>query len=255
MPYPTATADDVAFFAQHGWIAVPDAIDPADLVDLEAKCQQILDNKESMAFDWAWEAGTPRDQREFKIVQSSPSLFWKADFDQARFRVWAVEFASALMGVELEFWYDQFLAKPPQRSVATRWHQDEGYWGRNLDDKGITCWMPFHDVDPSNGCMHFIDGGHLDGVLEHRNPSEIASDLLQCEPDESRGLAAPLRLGGVTFHHSKTPHMTTPNVTGSWRRILTQHLRQVGAGDEGDHYPWKVYANQVTGEVTVPETR
>jgi phytanoyl-CoA hydroxylase len=255
VPYPTAAADDVARFQEHGWIAVPDAVDPADLVDLEARCQQILDNKESMAFDWAWEAGTPREQRDFKIVQSSPSLFWKGEFERARFRVWAVEFGSALMGVELEFWYDQFLAKPPQRSVATRWHQDEGYWGRNLEDKGITCWMPFHDVDPANGCMHFIDGGHLDGILEHHNPSDIASDLLQCEPDETRQVAAPLRLGGVTFHHSKTPHMTTPNVTQSWRRILTQHLRQAGAGEEGDHYPWKRYVNQVTGEVTIPERR
>jgi hypothetical protein len=28
-----------------------------------------------------------------------------------------------------------------------------------------------------------------------------------------------------------------------------------GAGDEGDHYPWKVYVNQVTGERVVPESR
>ena len=255
MPYPTASADDVAFFQEHGWIAVPDAVDPADLVDLEAKCQQILDHKESMAFDWAWEEGTDKRAREFKIVQSSPSLFWKADFEDARFRVWAVEFASTLMGMPLEFWYDQFLAKPPQKSVPTRWHQDEGYWGRNLADQGITCWMPFHDVDPSNGCMHFIDGGHRDGVIEHRNPDDIASDLLECQPDESRAVAAPLALGGVTFHHSKTPHMTPANSSQAWRRILTQHLRATGAGDEGDHYPWKVYVNQVTGEVTIPERR
>ena len=82
----------------------------------------------------------------------------------------------------VEFWYDQFLAKPPQRSAATRWHQDEGYWGRALDDRGITCWMPFHDVDERNGCMHFIDGGHRDGVLIHERPPEMQSDLLVLPP-------------------------------------------------------------------------
>jgi phytanoyl-CoA hydroxylase len=254
MPYPTATDADVAFFAEHGWIAVPDAVDPADLVHLEERCQQIIDHKESMAFDWAWEKGQERDQRDFKILQSSPSMFWD-DFDDAAFRVWAVEFGSALMGRTLEFWYDQLLAKPPRRSVATRWHQDEAYWGRLLDDKGITCWMPLHDVDPSNGCMHFIDGGHRDGVLEHRNPAEVQSDLLACAPDEARAVACPLRVGGVTFHHSKTPHMTPPNVTDRWRRILTQHLKAVGVEGEGDHFPWKVFVNQMTGERTVPETR
>ena len=107
------------------------------------------------------------------------------------------------MGRPLEFWYDQFLAKPPQKSAPTLWHQDEGYWGRNLDDLGITCWMPFHDVDERNGCMHFIDGGHRDGVLEHRQPENVQSDLLFCEPDESRAVACPIARGGVTFHHSQ----------------------------------------------------
>jgi hypothetical protein len=257
MAYPTASAEDVAFFREHGWIAVPEAIDPHDLVDLAEKCQKIIDHKESMAFDWAWEAGTDVSEREFKILQSSPSIFWQGRYDEAPFRRWAVEFASSLMGTELEFWYDQFLAKPPHKSVATRWHQDEGYWGRNLDDRGITCWMPFHDVDVANGCMHFIDGGHRDGVLPHENPAEIASDLLECSKavDESRAVAVPISVGSVTFHHSKMPHMTTPNVTDSWRRILTQHLCAVGFAEEGDHYPWRVIVNQATGEVTIPESR
>jgi phytanoyl-CoA hydroxylase len=254
MAYPAATGDDVAFFVEHGWIVVEDAVDPADLHDLEAHCDTIIEQKELMAFDWAWEKGKERDQRDFRILQSSPTLFWP-ELNQAPFRFWATEFASALMGRPLEFWYDQFLAKPPDKSVATRWHQDEAYWGRNLDERGITCWMPMHDVDERNGCMHFIDGGHRDGVLEHRQPDDVQSDLLCCAPDETRSVACPLALGGVTFHHGKTPHMTPANRTDSWRRILTQHLRVVGTDGEGDHYPWKVYVNQVTGERTEPATR
>jgi ectoine hydroxylase-related dioxygenase (phytanoyl-CoA dioxygenase family) len=254
MPYPTPADADVEFFAEHGWIVVEDAIDPGDLVALEGRCQEIIDNKETMAFDWAWEAGTAQADRPFQILQSSPSAFWN-DFADAPFRVWAVQFASALMGFPVEFWYDQFLAKPPRHSAATRWHQDEGYWGRDLDDKGITCWMPFHDVDPANGCMHFADRAHTGGVLPHVNPPEVQSDLLYCEPDETRAVACPLRLGGVTFHHSKTPHMTTANTSDRWRRALTQHFKAVGVPGEGDHYPWKVYVNQITGTRSVPDTR
>ena len=253
--YPAATADHVAFFADHGYLVVEDAVEPTDLEELTAVCQQIMDNKETLAFDWAWEKGTAKEEREFKILQSSPTFMLGADFSQAPFRVWAVEFASALMGQPVEFWYDQFLAKPPQKSVPTQWHQDEGYWGRNLDDRGITCWMPFHDVDETNGCMCFIDGGHRDGVLEHRQPDNVQSDLLFCRPDESRAVACPVKRGSVTFHHSKTPHMTGANHTDTWRRILTQHLRVAGSKGEGDHYPWKVYVNQITGERYEPRTR
>ncbi|MDY7100201.1 MAG: phytanoyl-CoA dioxygenase family protein [Actinomycetota bacterium] len=252
MTYPTATDEDVAFFEEHGWIQVDDAIDPADLAELVEHCDEILRERDTMAFDWAWEEGTPREEREFRILQASPTRYFP-ELAGARFRQWATGFASALMRRDVEFWYDQFLAKSPQKGARTYWHQDEGYWGRNLDDRGITCWMPFHDVDVDNGCMHFVDGGHRDGILVHHQPDGVASDLLCCEPDETRAVARPLRLGAVTFHHSKTPHMTTPNVTDRWRRILSQHFREVGAPGEGGHYPWKVYVNQFTGRRIVPE--
>ena len=255
MAYPAASAAHVAFFAEHGYLVVEDAVPAADLEALIARCDTIIDQKERLAFDWAWEKGRSKDEREFKILQSSPTMIWPDFIRTAPFRLWAVEFASALLGRPLEFWYDQFLAKPPMKGAATLWHQDEAYWGRNLDERGITCWMPFHDVDPSNGCMHFIDGGHRQGVLEHRQPGEVQSDLLFCEPDLSRAVACPIRKGSVTFHHSKTPHMTTANQTDRWRRILTQHLREVGCAGEGDHYPWKVYVNQYTGERTRPASR
>ena len=217
MPYREATNADITFFQEHGWIVVEDAVDLNELAEVETRCQVILEKKHMLAFDWAWEKGKDRSEREFKIVQSSASMVWP-EIRHTRFRPWMVAFASALLQREVEFWYDQFLAKPPRDGAQTYWHQDEGYWGRNLDDRGITCWMPLHDVDERNGCMHFIDRGHRDGVLEHRQPEHVQSDLLFCEPDLTRVRACPIRAGSVTFHHGKTPHMTPANVSDHWRR-------------------------------------
>lgn len=250
MPYRAAGPQDVEFFRTHGWIVVEDAVDPADLDLLERTCDDIIANRTTRAYDWAWRDDDGA-QREFRILQAMPSGRDRA-FDAAPFRLWAIEFASALMGFPVEFWYDQLLAKPAATSVPTEWHQDEAYWGRHLDDAGITCWMPLHDVDVDSGCMHFVDRGHLDGVLEHRRPEHIQSDLLRCEPDTSRTIACPIRLGSVTFHHGKTPHMTTANTVVPWRKVLTQHLRRVGNPGEGDHYPWKVWVEQFSGRVTRP---
>jgi ectoine hydroxylase-related dioxygenase (phytanoyl-CoA dioxygenase family) len=254
MAYPGASGEQIADFREQGYLVVRDAIVPADLERLARIGDRILDEKEKVAFDWAWEAGTEREKRAFKIVQSSPRLIGH-DLGSEPFRIWAREFASALLGRECEFWYDQFLAKPPRDGARTPWHQDEAYWGRNLDERGITCWMPMHDVDVENGCMHFITGGHRLGVLPHHQPENVQSDLLCCEVDEARAVACPLELGDVTFHHSKTPHMTTPNLSDRWRRALTQHFRVVGSAGEGDHYPWKVYVNQFTGKRIKPESR
>jgi len=254
MTYPSCSEAQIASFRERGFLVVEGAIEADDLAEVGRRCQPILDHKEKLAFDWAWEKGTDREARAFRIVQGSPTMVWREIAD-TRFRHWMIDFASALMGRGVEFWYDQFLAKPPRDGAQTFWHQDEGYWGRNLDDRGITCWMPLVDVDARNGCMHFVAGAHREGVLEHRQPEHIQSDLLFCEPDLAREVACPIRAGSVTFHHGKTPHMTPPNHSAAWRSVVTTHMRVAGSLGEGDHYPWKVYVNQITGERIVPPSR
>src|SRR5436305_1981852 len=208
MAYPKATQPQKDFFKEHGYLVVEDAIPQKDLDELEHYCDIVLEKKDQIAYDWAWDAKESKDERSFRIVQSSPSLVW-AEADEAAYRKWEVEFGSDLLGLNLEFWYDQFLGKPPGKSVPTSWHQDEGYWGRNLRNKGATCWIPLQDVDARNGCMHFIDGAHKGAVLTHHPVEGMASDLLTCEVDESRIVVCPIKRGSVTFHHSNMPHMTT----------------------------------------------
>ena len=252
--YPKASPEQIGFFREHGWLVVEGAIPKPDLDELEERCEIIIREKDRLANDWAWSDKEDLKDRSFRIIQSSPSFVWK-EIREAAYRQWLLAFGSALLGLELSFWYDQFLAKPPGRSAPTYWHQDEGYWGRNLDDKGITGWIPLQDVDAVNGCMQFIDRGHLDGVLPHHLVEGMQSDLITCEVDESRRIVCPIRRGDVTFHHSKTPHMTNANTSAGWRKAVTNHMQQVGAGGEGDHYPWKVSVNQRTGERTVPASR
>ena len=111
------------------------------------------------------------------------------------FRTWAARFGGLLMQQEMEFWYEQFLGKPPSTGTPTPWHQDEAYWGRTLRDRGVTCWTAFHSVGPQNGCMHFVRGGHK-RLLQHRNPPPMASDLLVCElPQDADIVVCPIEAG------------------------------------------------------------
>src|SRR5438477_7822322 len=118
MAYPTPSEDHIASFREHGWLVVEDAIPQGDLDELDRHCERILENKEKLAYDWAWDAKEKREDRSFRIVQSSPSFIWK-EIREAAYRKWLLAFGSTLMNLKLEFWYDQFLAKPPGTSVPT----------------------------------------------------------------------------------------------------------------------------------------
>jgi hypothetical protein len=243
MHYPTATASQVQSFASDGFLVVRQALPPAELDRIEQHCDLLLADPARYAKDWAWDANESLEQRSFKIVQSSPAKVWPDIATQA-YRRWLEAFSSSLMGLDMAFWYDQFLGKPPGRSAPTRWHQDEGYWGRNLANRGITGWIPLQDVDVVDGCMQFVRGGHLHGVAEHRGVAGVQSDLLECAVDESRAVACPMARGDVAFHHSRTPHMSGANEGLRWRKAVTNHLQQRDAGGEGDPYPWRVKVSQ-----------
>ena len=242
--YQAATEEQIEFFREHGFLVVIDAIQSAEIDLLRDRCQELLERKHELALDWAWEKGQSKDQRSFKIVQADPRLVFP-EIVEMDFRTWSISFASALMGRSVSFWYDQYIAKPPHDGAETYWHQDEAYWGKNLDDKGVTCWMPLQDVDESNGCMHFTDRGHLDGMLEHARPDHIKSDLLFCRPDIDRTVACPIDQCSVTFHHGKTPHMTMPNNSDRWRQAITTHM-SVGGAISGGPYSWYVPVKQRT---------
>ncbi len=63
-------------------------------------------------------------------------------------------------------------------------------------------------------------------------------------PDQARQRDVPSR--------QDPAHDTGEHDRRSGARILSQHLRVVGTEGEGDHYPWKVYVNQFTGERFIP---
>ena len=232
-----------------------DAVDPADLPQLEDALQRDRRAaRTTLAFDWAWEKGTEQgEQRDFKILQSSPTIYWP-ELNEARFR---------LVGDRVRLGADapavRVLVRPVPGQAAAQERADPLAPGRGL--LGPQPRRARHHVldavprrrRATNGCMHFIDGGHSDGVLEHRQPPRTCrATCSTASPTSRRAVACPIRLGGVTFHHGKTPHMTPANMTDAVAAILTQHLRVAGTEGEGDHYPWKVYVNQFTGERVVP---
>ncbi|MGQ0835015.1 MAG: phytanoyl-CoA dioxygenase family protein [Gammaproteobacteria bacterium] len=248
MHYPAPTTDDVLRFQEDGFLIVSDAIDEEEREALLAMGHEMIRLPRDKANDWDWRRGEPLDKRAYRIVQSGVdhAFPW---LRESRFRSWAARFGAVLMRQEMEFWYEQFLGKPPGIGAPTPWHQDEGYWGRTLWDRGITCWTAFHPVALENGCMHFVRGGHK-RLLEHRNPPEMASDLLVCDiPEGAEVVVCPIEAGSVTFHHSRTPHMTTPNSSNTWRLALSQHFCNPACkGVPEENYPWRVRVSQRTGE-------
>ena len=159
--------------------------------------------------------------------------------------------ASQLLGLpesDLKTWSHMIL-KPPRVGGPLPWHQDEAYWDTSFAYRALGMWVPLDPATIDSGCMHFLPGSHAGEVRTHRhidddpNVHGLETDV----PDADRAVAVPIDAGGATFHHCRTLHMTTPNVSDLPRRAWANEIQvepiPLPEGERPDH-PWVASGNE-----------
>lgn len=143
---------------------------------------------------------------------------------------------------ELKTW-SHLIRKPPRVGGPLPWHQDEAYWDTRFAYRALGCWVPLDPATVASGCMHFLPGSHLGPVRAHRHIGDDPNvhGLFTELADDSAAVPVPLAPGGATFHHCRTLHMTTPNVSDHVRRAWATEVqlppRPLPPGEQPD-YPW-----------------
>jgi ectoine hydroxylase-related dioxygenase (phytanoyl-CoA dioxygenase family) len=132
----------------------------------------------------------------------------------------------SLLGAKPLLFSDQIFFKPPRYGSPKPYHQDNFYFRCHPDDQVITSWIALDDVDAANGCLRYIDGSHRGPILPH-DPIPGEESYNSAPPPElidlSKESLAPVRKGGVVFHHSRTLHTSHRNESDRWRRGYAAH--------------------------------
>jgi hypothetical protein len=137
--------------------------------------------------------------------------------------------AKQLLGPTAAISFDQALYKPSYERTGTRWHQDQAFQGRYRPMNTLHFWIPLQPVTELNGCLHFIPGSHLLGLLPHyqcRVDDPFALTPRHLPPVDA--VACPLKLGDATCHLPLTLHRALPNSTASVRRAWALLFRPLG---------------------------
>ncbi len=134
--------------------------------------------------------------------------------------------ASQLLGnLPVRFWHDQLFWKPPKQGGVVAWHQDYSYWTRTKPVAHLTCWCGLDDSTRENGCLQYIPGSHLWGLLpkpviagELEGIKDFLSDEQKKRFDNPQ--YAEVRAGEAIFHHSLTLHGSGANTSSKPRRAF-----------------------------------
>lgn len=128
-----------------------------------------------------------------------------------------VAIATALLGPDVDLYFNQLVVKNPGPQEAFSWHQDDAY-GPVEPTPYLTVWVSMTDATVENGCVWALPGSWRQGLLPHTR----SSFGLSCHPmdDPDQGVPVEVGVGGVACFWSLTAHKSGPNLTEKPRKAM-----------------------------------
>src|SRR5438552_350422 len=127
-----------------------------------------------------------------QILQPSK---YAPELKEGLFRVNAMHVAKQLLGPEVIAQGEHAIFKPPRFGAATPWHQDEAYWGEQMQYNSFSMWIPLQEATLANGCMQFIPASHKSEIIPHHsigNDVRVHGLEMDSTHDASKAVACPV---------------------------------------------------------------
>jgi ectoine hydroxylase-related dioxygenase (phytanoyl-CoA dioxygenase family) len=240
------TDDQVEQFHTEGFTSVPRITTDEELEWLRPVYDELFASKRGAFEGGYFDLSRPYESEGEDLVPQviAPELKVPELRDTNVFRN-ALAIGAQLLGLpeqQLDTWSHMIL-KPPKVGGPLPWHQDEAYWDTAFAYRALGVWVPLDPATIESGCMHFLPGSHRGPVRPHRHIDDdpTVHGLWTEVADDTAAVAVPLEPGGATFHHCRTLHMTTPNVSDRSRRAWANEIQVepilLPEGERPDH-PW-----------------
>ncbi|MBU1358707.1 MAG: phytanoyl-CoA dioxygenase family protein [Gammaproteobacteria bacterium] len=220
-------AFDVGFYRRQGHLTVNSVFRPEEMDavvrDIEAWGTSFLESLPIEQRAWYIDGGV--SARTVLRKLDNPHAHRDAVRSLARDRR-LLDLVETLIGPGVSVYFSQIFFKPPEGGGPKPAHQDNFYFGPADPEGMVTAWIALDDATLENGCLYFGEGTNLGPVYEHFAPEgepynlQIPEAILERQPMSP----APVRKGGVSFHHGNTFHNSASNHSQKWRRACALHF-------------------------------
>ncbi len=229
------SAEDVAFFEEHGWLVTSKVLEPEALDGVLRGLEQHwsghrdhqLPGAGKYCADWMPGDGEGTRNNEYISLQNDlvSCVAWSPVIGEIA--------ASASRSSVIRLFDDQIVYKPGgQGDAVVGWHVDGDYWGTCSSQKMLTAWIPLHDCPAELGPLVVLDGSHKwSHLLErsalsfHRRDMEGLARVVNELGYEFKPVTIELERGQFSLHHCRAIHGSYPNRSNRPRIALAVHLQ------------------------------
>lgn len=212
-------------FLTDGYAIVEEAIAPAELQMLEARCADHLDRQlADMERAGALRLGLSHKDRRYFLSTWDSAVPEMEDF---LFGSTMAGIVSTFLGPDAFLFLELFVVKPPRVGTEFGWHQDSGYLMGTPHAPYLSLWCALDDATGENGALHVLPRGRapVGGVAPHRKDKD-SGDFIGYDGDDP-GICLPVRAGSIIAMSSLTFHRSGPNGSDAPRRaFLASYSRE-----------------------------
>lgn len=246
--------DEVSFYADNGYLFVPDAVPPEVLAALVADFEGWVEQSRSYdepygdtlagrpRFDMAPEhrATDPRLRRVASPVEVSDAYLAAMRNNRA------LDAVTQLIGPNVEFNNSKINGKQPGASTEVKYHQDFLFQPHSNDDL-IAVLFFLDEVTPDNGPLHVVPGTHRGELFDHWHNGVFTGAV---SPDvEAAHLADAVPVygpaGSACLMHTRLLHGSGPNTSDRQRTLFIAEYRAEDAKPlQVNHLP-SIYEGEV----------
>ena len=237
------SADDVEFYARHGWYLSKKLFTDDEVDELIAASDRYYAGERDRALPVRPPHLAYWDPSKGDVQRHNDYVHYEHDGLAKLLRkplVGAVAAALARAD-EIRVFQSTMIFKPPIASEPSNivpWHFDKHYWSTSTSDNMLTAFIPFHDCDEEMGTITMVDGSHRwqeigtdDSMSKHfaeRDNSDLERVLAEnAAYNNVEVVKVPMNIpkGHMSFHHCRIYHGSGANRSPRPRRAISFHLQ------------------------------
>jgi len=167
-----------------------------------------------------------------------------------------LEIVSQLIGYGLRSNGNKLNLKLPEVGSPVEWHQDWSFYPHTNDDL-LAVGICIDDMTIENGALLVVPGSHKGPIYDHHYEGHFSGAITDPRFDDKAAIPIELKAGGISIHHVRTIHGSTPNRSRKARRLLLFQYCAIDAGPIVQCKDWDSFNGTIVrGEPTnIPRVR
>ena len=212
--------EQLSFYNQNGFLVVENVLSDEELAALQRVTNEFVERSRTIkASNEVFDLEPDHCPERPRLRRIKNPILQNEVYDQTLRHKGILDRVEQLIGPGVRHNNTKLNMKEPDHGSAVEWHQDWAFYPHTNDDL-LAVGVCIDDMTEENGCMLMAPGSHKTELHSHHENGVFVGAVSESDFQPEDVAKCLVKAGGITIHHARTLHASTPNHSAHPRRLL-----------------------------------